>query len=71
MPGKIGEGFPEEGTDLNVKGQTALSLRREGRCLSERGNGTQKCISVGLEVGGSKRGDGKMRSRPALDPAVS
>lgn len=52
MPGKIGEGFPEEGTDLNVTGQTALSLRREGRCLSERGNGTQKCISGGPEVEG-------------------
>lgn len=30
LPGKAVEGFPEEATNLNVKGQTELSLRREG-----------------------------------------
>ena len=68
---KGGEDFPEAATDLNIKGQTELSLRRLMKSFRERERHMQEYSSAGLAVGDLMRKLQEMRSRPDLDPAMS
>lgn len=68
---KGGEDFPEEATDLNIKGQTELSLRRLRKSFREGERHMQEYSSAGLAAGELIRKLQEMRSRPDLDPAVS